>query len=128
MADFNESNKVYEDEDDTYNEDESISERLVGLTEMFPEGVCKTCCQAGNIVGTVSKSAFWFLRNALWIASSTAVILILPVVFESERAQQHEAQLQQQRQILLGPNAAVSGPPGGGNLLPGMVMSQSHRQ
>ncbi|KAI8738662.1 mitochondrial import receptor subunit TOM22 [Biomphalaria glabrata] len=52
---------------------------------------------------------------SLWNAGSLSIIL---VIFESERAQQHEEQLQQQRQILLGPNAAVSGTGGSNNPLP----------
>ncbi|XP_059174942.1 mitochondrial import receptor subunit TOM22 homolog [Physella acuta] len=121
MADKN-TNKAIEDEDDEIDEDESISERLLGLTEMFPEGIRKTCACATSFLAAATKSSFFLLRGALWIASSSAVILILPVIFESERAQQHEEQLQQQRQILLGPNAAVSGSAGSNSLLPGMGM------
>jgi len=120
MADINETRAI-EDDDDELNEDESLSERLIGLTEMFPEGVRTAFSSAGSFVSAATKTSIWLLRNALWIASSSAVILILPVVFESERAQQLEEQLQQQRQILLGPNAAVSGG-ATGNLLPGMNM------
>uniref|UniRef100_A0A0B7AVN7 Mitochondrial import receptor subunit TOM22 homolog n=1 Tax=Arion vulgaris TaxID=1028688 RepID=A0A0B7AVN7_9EUPU len=133
MADFNQLRAI-EDDEDEFNEflenenmstddetDESISERLIGLTEMFPETVRKVCSYTGSFLGTATKTGIWLVRNALWIASSSAVILVMPVVFESERAQQQEEHLQQQRQILLGPNAAVSGS-SSGNLLPGMNM------
>ncbi|GFN98409.1 mitochondrial import receptor subunit tom22-like protein [Plakobranchus ocellatus] len=123
MLDTNESKSKAMESDDEFIEDESLSERLIGLTEMFPEPIRKVCCSAGSLVVSVSKTGVWLARNALWIASSSAVILVLPVIFESERAQQHEEHLQQQRQILLGPNAAVSGSGhGSNNLLPGMGM------
>jgi len=109
-------------EEDDFEEDETFVERIVGLTEMFPESVRWATCKVTGGLICLSKQSCWLLRNALWIASSSAVILALPVVFEHERAQQHEEQLQQQRQILLGPNAAVSGSAASNNLLPGMGM------
>ncbi|XP_055876983.1 mitochondrial import receptor subunit TOM22 homolog [Biomphalaria glabrata] len=116
------SKKAIEEDDEDLDEDESLSERLIGLTEMFPETFRKSCQCACYLLSSVTKNSLYVLRSALWIASSSAVILVLPVIFESERAQQHEEQLQQQRQILLGPNAAVSGTGGSNNLLPGMGM------
>ncbi|KAH9512976.1 Mitochondrial import receptor subunit TOM22 [Bulinus truncatus] len=116
------SKRAIEEDEEELDEDESLSERLIGLTEMFPETVRKSCQCACYLVSAMTKNSFYLLRSALWIASSSAVILVLPVIFESERAQQYEEQLQQQRQILLGPNAAVSGSGGSNNLLPGMGM------
>ncbi|XP_046568812.1 mitochondrial import receptor subunit TOM22 homolog [Haliotis rubra] len=108
---------IDEDEDDE-DIDETLSERLWGLTEMFPEPVRNVCGAISSFTLSGVKIGFSFSRCALWIASSSAAIMVLPIVFESERAQQHEQQLQQQRQILLGPNAAVSG---GQNMMPGMA-------
>jgi len=108
-------------DDDDFDEDESFLERIQGLSEMFPEGLRWACSKTASLTCNATKTGWWLVRNALWIASSSAVILALPVLFESERAQQQEEQLQQQRQILLGPNAAVSGA-AGNNLLPGMGM------
>ncbi|PVD37866.1 hypothetical protein C0Q70_00468 [Pomacea canaliculata] len=101
--------------------DETLSERLWGLTEMFPGPVQKFFAHFIGLSGLAFKTSYSFGRNALWILASSATIMVLPVVFESERAQQQEQQLQQQRQILLGPNAAVSGT-GSQNLLPGIGM------
>ncbi|XP_070187141.1 mitochondrial import receptor subunit TOM22 homolog isoform X2 [Littorina saxatilis] len=101
--------------------DETLAERLWGLTEMFPEPMQKAVSGVLTLSVAAIKSGYSLGRSALWIAASSATIMVLPVVFESERAQQHEQQLQQQRQILLGPNAAVSGT-SGQNLLPGMGM------
>ncbi|ESP03780.1 hypothetical protein LOTGIDRAFT_110138, partial [Lottia gigantea] len=103
--------------------DETLSERLMGLTEMFPEGVRKTCGSAVSLSFSLAKTSFTLGRGLLWVLASSATILILPVMFESEMAQMKEQELQQQRQMLLGPNAAVSGsqlPPGMAGMPPGM--------
>lgn len=79
--------------------DETLTERLLGLTEMFPESV-----RSGTIAtarGLVS-SAKWLYSvsgKTVWILSTSFVILALPVIFEVERVQTEEAQLQQQRQV-----------------------------
>lgn len=81
---------------------------MVGLSEMFPEGLCNA---ASSITGYTFSGAKWlynFTGQTLWIAGTSFMILALPVIFEVERVQTEEAQLQQQRQILLGPNAAAS--------------------
>jgi len=46
--------------------------------------------------------AQWLLgvsRTGLWVIASSATILALPVMFESERLQIEEQQLSQQRQV-----------------------------
>ena len=42
---------------------------------------------------------FSFSRAALWIGTTSFMILVLPVVFETERLQLEQQQLQQQRQV-----------------------------
>ncbi|CAL1528255.1 unnamed protein product [Lymnaea stagnalis] len=125
MAELVEAKAIEDDEE--FEEDESISERLIGLTEMFPEPIRKSCSYAISFLTSATKTSVSAMRSILWIASSSAVILVLPVLFESERAKQHEEEIQQQRQILLGPNAAVSGSGGSSNLLPGMGMVPNPR-
>jgi hypothetical protein len=41
-----------------------------------------------------------FSRAALWVGTTSFMILVLPVVFETERLQLEQQQLQQQRQVL----------------------------
>ncbi|CAH0554976.1 unnamed protein product [Brassicogethes aeneus] len=89
--------------------DETLVERLWGLTEMFPDSV-------RNLTSTVAfqtkcgvKSAYNFSRNAFWVVFSSSIILFAPVIFEVERAQMEEMQRSQQKQMLLGPNSAISG-------------------
>ncbi|XP_059052117.1 mitochondrial import receptor subunit TOM22 homolog isoform X1 [Achroia grisella] len=97
--------KEYDDEPD-----ETLSERLWGLTEMFPE-----CVRNGTHTVTTKtwsgvKSLYGISRSVLWIVASSSVILFAPVIFEVERAQMEEMQKTQQKQVLLGTNAALSGP------------------
>ncbi|KAL8592380.1 hypothetical protein ACOMHN_044316 [Nucella lapillus] len=111
----------FHEDDNDDDMDETLAERLWGLTEMFPEPVQKFVGSAARLSFSALLAGYSLGRSALWIAATSATIMVLPVIFESERAQQQEQQLQQQRQILLGPNAAVSGSTGS-NLLPGMGM------
>lgn len=98
-----------EEEDDDDFEDETLIERLVGLTEMFPEGLTSTLSATAN--GTVSsiKWLYGASRNVTWVVCSSAAIMFLPIMIETERLGIEEAQKMQQRQILLGPGAAMSG-------------------
>ena len=96
-----------EDEDEDF-EDETLYERLVGLTEMFPEGM--TSGAVGLAKGSVSGAKWLYgtTRTLTWIVISTASILFLPVMIETQLLEIEEAQKQQQRQILLGPGSAMS--------------------
>ncbi|KAK9876992.1 hypothetical protein WA026_016020 [Henosepilachna vigintioctopunctata] len=89
--------------------DETLAERLWGLTEMFPEPVRNASYTASEYTLAGAKGAYNFSRSALWIVFSTSIILFAPVIFEVERAQMEEMQRSQQKQMLLGPNTAVSG-------------------
>jgi len=104
----------HEDEDDYDSDeeyDETIVERILGLTEMFPESVrSRTCSLASGSVGGV-KWLFSMSRSISWIIFSSSAILFMPIMLETERMGMEEMQKMQQRQILLGPGAAVSGNP-----------------
>ncbi|XP_033127552.1 mitochondrial import receptor subunit TOM22 homolog [Anneissia japonica] len=93
-------------------EDETIFERICALSEMFPTPVRNITSLAATLSWKGAVGAFRFGRSATWIASTSFMILFLPIVFEAEMAQMEQAQLQHQRQILLGPNAASGGMPG----------------
>merc|ERR1711983_615104 len=97
-----------EDEDDDF-EDETIIERLVGLTEMFPQGLTSTL--SSTAFGAVSsvKWLYGASRSLTWVMSSSFAVMFFPMIIEIERLGIEEAQKQQQRQILLGPGAAMSG-------------------
>jgi len=101
-----------DDEDDDNNdyddEDETLGERLLGLTEMLPESMRKVSSNVLSWTWSSGKFLVQIGRVGLWVVASSATILALPVMFESERTQIEEQQLNQQRQIMLGPSAAGS--------------------
>lgn len=75
-----------------------MSERLWGLTEMFPDRVrtfCGTLCQLAT---KGSYIAYRFSRSAVWIGVSSMALTVFPIMFESERIQLQEQQQMQQRQ------------------------------
>nr|BAN21230.1 maggie [Riptortus pedestris] len=96
------------DEDE---EDETLAERLWGLTEMFPEKVrdATHTLFCGTKHGL--KSLYSFSRSSMWILFSSSAILLAPLMFEVERAQFEEDRKTQQRQALLGPSTAMAGGP-----------------
>uniref|UniRef100_A0A8C3KRC6 Mitochondrial import receptor subunit TOM22 homolog n=1 Tax=Calidris pygmaea TaxID=425635 RepID=A0A8C3KRC6_9CHAR len=98
-----------EEEDDDEELDETLAERLWGLTEMFPESVRSAAGATFDLSLTVAQKMYRFSRAALWIGTTSFMILVLPVVFETEKLQMEQQQQLQQRQILLGPNTGLSG-------------------
>jgi len=110
-GDLSDDDRVDEDDDDA---DETAVERLIGLTEMLPESVRSAVSGTVELSWRATKGLYSVGRVALWVAVSSATILALPVMFENERMQMEEQQMQQQRQLLLGPNVAMSGHLGSG--------------
>ncbi|XP_014240551.1 mitochondrial import receptor subunit TOM22 homolog isoform X2 [Cimex lectularius] len=98
---------------DDDSDDETLGERLWGLTEMFPEGVRSATMSLYCGTKSSLKYLYSLSRTTLWIFFSSSAILFAPVLFEVERAQVEEAQRTQQKQVLLGPNTAMAGGPGG---------------
>lgn len=81
--------------------DETISERLWGLTEMFPESVRNlTYSTVVNTKSGICK-VYSLSRCAAWIVFSTSIILFAPVIFEVERANMEEMQRSQQKQVIM---------------------------
>ena len=80
-------------------EDETLAERLWGLTEMFPPSVCNGVSMLTSASLKGVQVSYNFSRSALWIGTTTFMVLILPVIFETEMAQMEQAQLQKQRQV-----------------------------
>lgn len=79
--------------------DETLTERLIGLTEMFPESVRNATSATASGVVSGAKWLYDKAGKTVWILSTSFVILALPVIFEVERVQTEEAQLQQQKQV-----------------------------
>lgn len=91
-------------------EDETLAERLWGLTEMFPEPVRNLTSKTVNSSINATTTLLKWSRVGLWVAASTFTILVLPIICEQERASLEEQQAMQQRELLLGPSAASSAP------------------
>uniref|UniRef100_A0A182K3T3 Mitochondrial import receptor subunit TOM22 homolog n=1 Tax=Anopheles christyi TaxID=43041 RepID=A0A182K3T3_9DIPT len=106
--------------------DESLGERLWGLTEMFPEPVRHFSGAVTDLTVRSVKGLYSLTCNASWIFFTSSMILLAPVVFEVERAQMEEMQKSQQKQVLLGPGTAVGGggAPGGMPALPPMAAAR----
>jgi len=90
-------------------EDETLCERLWGLTEMFPSPVRAATSGVVALTTTASWKAYKLTRATLWAGLTGFLILCLPVVFEQERFNLQQQQQQHQRRMLLGPNAAMTG-------------------
>uniref|UniRef100_A0A8C4RFK0 Mitochondrial import receptor subunit TOM22 homolog n=1 Tax=Eptatretus burgeri TaxID=7764 RepID=A0A8C4RFK0_EPTBU len=106
-----ESDRLRDNEDEDDELDETLSERLWGLTEMFPTKLCRAAASSAQFTISSTRCLYSFVRSALWVGTTSFMILVLPVVFETEKLQLEQQQMQQQRQILLGPSAAMSSPP-----------------
>jgi len=100
-----------DDEEDDDDIDETLTERLIGLTEMFPDGLRTGSVSLVKGSWSLTKSAYGMGRSAAWIVFSTAAILFMPVMIETERLSIMDQQKQQKTQMLLGPGVASSGPP-----------------
>lgn len=101
-------------------EDETIGERLWGLTEMFPEPVRKITGAVTERTFDASKNLYKWSRVGLWVIASSFTVLLLPVIIENERSSLEEMQANQQREMLLGPSAASSGGSSSANLASAM--------
>jgi len=66
---------------------------------MFPERLRSVVSQVGSASWEGSKWLYHVGRIGIWVMASSATILALPVMFESERNQMEEQQIQQQRQV-----------------------------
>ena len=81
------------------NLDETLIERLEGLTEMFPESVRRGAYTAFRGIGGVAKWLYNFTGRTIWILSTSFVLLAVPIIVEVERGHAAEMQLRQQRQV-----------------------------
>ncbi|XP_026463260.1 LOW QUALITY PROTEIN: mitochondrial import receptor subunit TOM22 homolog [Ctenocephalides felis] len=99
------STENYDDEPD-----ETLAERLIGLTEMFPEPVRKAVSKLTYNSYRGVKGLYAFSCAATWLFFSSSIILFAPVMVEVERAQMEQMQRSQQKQVLLGPGSAMPMP------------------
>lgn len=81
-------------------EDETLSERLWGLTEMFPDNVRKATWTVFSNTCKSVKYVYSCARSATWIVFSSSLILFAPLILEIERANMEEVQRREQKQVL----------------------------
>ena len=67
--------------DDSLELEESLSERLVGLTEIFPEWFREG---TAHLYGAIPK-VYDLLRTCVWVTATSTFMLLTPVVIEMER-------------------------------------------
>ncbi|KAK2106237.1 Mitochondrial import receptor subunit TOM22 [Saguinus oedipus] len=72
-----------EKEDDDEELDETLLERLWGLTEMFLERVWSAAGATFDFSLFVARKMYRFSRAALGTGTTSFMILVLPVVFET---------------------------------------------
>ncbi|KAF8564314.1 hypothetical protein P879_08501 [Paragonimus westermani] len=106
---FEETGDAASDLTDEDFEDETVVERLIGLTEMFPESFRNGCSSALKIALSGISTTFDLSKNVSWFLASTATICFLPLFLELERAQTEEQEAVHQRTMMLGPRAASGG-------------------
>ncbi|KAB7494886.1 Mitochondrial import receptor subunit TOM22-like protein [Armadillidium nasatum] len=92
--------------------EESLSERLAGLTEMFPESVRVAVSEITCKTKSLCKNVYNISRQVVWIGVSSSLILFAPVMFEVERYNVEEMVKQDRNRLVLGPGSAMSGPAG----------------
>lgn len=97
-----------EADDEEYVE-ETVIERLIGLTEMFPDPVRNASYSILSNTFPLIRKSYNFTRNYGWIIISSFAILVVPVSLEKERC---EAQRELNRQMLLGGGDTSAGPKG----------------
>lgn len=86
-------------------------ERLIGLTEMFPEWLRDGFTTVVSKSASAVKNTYSFSRGAVWFIASTATICLFPLLLEVERAQMEEQEATEHRSMMLGPGG-VGGTPG----------------
>ena len=80
---------------------ENLVERLVGLKELLPDGPRRHVETVSYIASTVVSTGWRWSKKALWIASTTAVILLVPASIEGDSEQEllaHEADMRARRE------------------------------
>jgi len=97
-----------EDDDDI---DETLAERLLGLTEMFPDFVTNGTNSIFKNSVSLSKWSYSMGRTVSFIVFSSAALLFMPIMIETERLQIQDQQKAQKTQMLLGAGVATSGAP-----------------
>lgn len=72
--------------------EETLSERLMGLTEMLPDRVWDLLRQS-------MRTSYWFVRRSGWVLGTSLALLALPPFLEYQRVEFEEMQNMQKKQV-----------------------------
>lgn len=72
--------------------EETIAERLVGLTEMVPERVW-------NVTSRVFSISYWLTRRSMWVVGTSVALLLFPAFIEQQRQEIVAMQDMQTKQV-----------------------------
>ncbi|CAO4367964.1 Protein CBR-TOMM-22 [Caenorhabditis briggsae] len=86
---------------------ETLLERVEGLGEMFPDALRSLVHSTVSWSTWGVKGVFSLTKSTVWVVSTTSLIAFLPYIIEKERSDLEKTQVAQQRQMLLGPSAAI---------------------
>ncbi|PAV84622.1 hypothetical protein WR25_00719 [Diploscapter pachys] len=87
--------------------EETILERIEGMSEMVPQSVRKAVTSTTSWTIWTVKSTFGLARNTAWIVATSSLVMFLPYIIEKERSDMERSQVLAQQQMLLGPHAAI---------------------
>ncbi|CAD5229277.1 unnamed protein product [Bursaphelenchus okinawaensis] len=82
---------------------ETVWERIEALKEIFPPSLRSSVSATADWTLWFGKKAFSTSKSALWVGSTSGILMFLPVIIEKELAEMAKSQIQQQQQMLLGP-------------------------
>uniref|UniRef100_A0AC35TG78 Mitochondrial import receptor subunit TOM22 homolog n=1 Tax=Rhabditophanes sp. KR3021 TaxID=114890 RepID=A0AC35TG78_9BILA len=82
---------------------ESLTERLVGLTEFLPPWVSRAGTCTINATKALANASFYYGTNAIWVLSTTFVIIVLPYAVSKELHDLEVSEAKQRKEMLLGP-------------------------
>lgn len=74
--------------------EETVVERLVGLTEMVPERVW-------NVGERGLWFSVWLVRRTAWVLGTSLALLALPPFIEQQRIEYEEMQNMQKKQVMM---------------------------
>ena len=72
--------------------EETLTERLAGLTEMVPARVWV-------LTGRTFSFSYWLLRRSAWVLGTSLALLFLPPFIEQQRLEFEEMQNMQKKQV-----------------------------
>ena len=72
--------------------EETLAERLTGLTEMVPDRVWA-------LAGRTYNFSYWLLRRSVWVLGTSLALLFLPPFIEQQRLEFEEMQNMQKKQV-----------------------------